>query len=105
MPRPAQSFTTSAFRRQTFALGSFIVESMTSALAQHLRCWSFTAALVCALQPGASAEPIPVRHIEGTVHGFLALRAKDGSLLAVGDLFQVVRGDRVTSRLIFRFKD
>jgi hypothetical protein len=26
-------------------------------------------------------------------------------VLAVGDLFEVVRGDRVTSRLIFRFKD
>jgi hypothetical protein len=46
-----------------------------------------------------------VRHVEGTVHGFLALRSKEGKALAVGDLFQVVRGDRVTSRLVFRFKD
>jgi hypothetical protein len=46
-----------------------------------------------------------VRHMEGTVHGFLALRSKEGRVLAVGDLFQVVRGDRVTSRLLFRFKD
>jgi hypothetical protein len=43
--------------------------------------------------------------MEGTVHGFLALRSKEGRVLAVGDLFQVVRGDRVTSRLLFRFKD
>jgi hypothetical protein len=43
--------------------------------------------------------------MEGTVHGFLALRAQEGRVLAVGDLFQVVRGDRVTSRLLFRFKD
>jgi len=63
------------------------------------------ALLICDLQPRASAEPIPVRHIEGTVHGFLALRSKEGRVLAVGDLFQVVGGDRVTSRLIFRFKD
>jgi hypothetical protein len=48
---------------------------------------------------------MPVRHVEGTVHGFLALRSKEGHVLAVGDLFQVVRGDRVTSRLLFRFKD
>jgi hypothetical protein len=61
--------------------------------------------LVCALQPGAPAEPIPVRHVEGTVHGFLALRSKEGRVLAVGDIFQVVRSDRVTSRLLFRFKD
>jgi hypothetical protein len=46
-----------------------------------------------------------VRHMEGTVHGFLVLRSKEGRVLAVGDLFQVVRGDRVTSRLLFRFKD
>jgi hypothetical protein len=46
-----------------------------------------------------------VRHIEGTIHGFLALSSKEGHVLAVGDLFQVVRRDRVTSRLLFRFKD
>jgi hypothetical protein len=43
--------------------------------------------------------------MEGTVHGFLALRSTEGRMLAVGDLFQVVRRDRVTSRLLFRFKD
>lgn len=46
-----------------------------------------------------------MRHLEGTVHGFLALRSPEGRVLAVGDLFQVVRGDRVTSRLLFRFKE
>jgi hypothetical protein len=69
------------------------------------RCWSCIAVLVCALQPAAPAESIPVLHMEGSVHGFLALRSKEGRVLAVGDLFQVVRGDRVTSRLLFRFKD
>jgi hypothetical protein len=69
------------------------------------RCWSLIAVLVCALQPAALGESIPVRHLQGTVHGFLALRSKEGRVLAVGDLFQVVRGDRVTSRLLFRFKD
>lgn len=76
-----------------------------SGWAQHLFCWSCIAMLVCALQTGAPAEPIPVRHVEGTVHGFLALRSKEGRVLAVGDLFQVVRGDKVTSRLLFRFRD
>src|SRR5438270_13317990 len=78
---------------------------MKGSPAERLRCWSWITLLICALQPGASAEPIPVRHIEGTVHGFLALRSKEGKVLAVGDLFQVVRGDRVTARLLFRFKD
>jgi hypothetical protein len=78
---------------------------MKGSPAKRLRYWSFLASLIFALQPGAPAEPIPVRHVEGTVHGFLALRSKEGRVLAVGDLFEVVRGDRVTSRLIFRFKD
>src|SRR3979411_1426163 len=73
--------------------------------ADRLPRWSLIALLICALQLGAPAEPIPVRHVEGTVHGFLALRSKEGQVLAVGDLLQVVRGDRVTSRLLFRFKD
>src|SRR5438445_9761849 len=62
-------------------------------------------ALLYALQPYAQAESIPVHHMEGTVHGFLALRSKEGRVLAMGDLFQVVHGDRVTSRLLCRFKD
>ena len=78
---------------------------MNGSLALHLRCWSLIAALVCVLQPGASAELIPVRHVEGTVHGFLALRTKDGRVIAVGDLFQVVHGSTVRSRLLFHFKD
>ena len=93
------------FRQKTLALCSFIVESMNDSLALLLRCWSLTAALVCASQPTALAEPIPVRHVEGTVHGFLVLRTKEGRMLAVGDLFQVIRGNTVTSRLLFRFKD
>jgi hypothetical protein len=52
-----------------------------------------------------SGEPVAVRHTEGLVHGFLALRTMDGALLANGDLIQTARGERVTARLIFRFKD
>jgi hypothetical protein len=52
-----------------------------------------------------SAEPVAVRHVEGLVHGFLSLRSPDGSLLAHGDLIQDARGGRVTSRLVYRFKD
>ena len=51
------------------------------------------------------ADPVTVRHTEGVVHGFLALRTLDGALIANGDLIQVARGNRVTSRLVFRFKD
>ena len=53
----------------------------------------------------ALAEQVNVRHAEGLVHGFLSLRTLDGHLLADGDLLQNVRGARVTSRLVFHFKD
>jgi hypothetical protein len=48
---------------------------------------------------------VPVRHKEGLLHGFLVLRTLQGRILADGDLIQEARGDRVTSRLIFHFKD
>jgi hypothetical protein len=58
------------------------------------------------LQSGSLlAEQIPVRHMEGTVHGFLVLRNTQGEALAAGDLLQVVQGDRLVSSLIFHFKD
>ena len=53
----------------------------------------------------ASAEPVVVRHVEGLVHGFLSLRSPEGGVLANGDLIQDSRDDRVTSRLLFHFKD
>jgi hypothetical protein len=51
------------------------------------------------------AEPVPVRQTEGLIHGFLVLRTLNGDSLATGELIQVANGDRVTSELIFRFKD
>jgi hypothetical protein len=59
-----------------------------------------------AMWPAPSfAEPVGVRYLEGLVHGFLVLRSPEGAVLASGDLIQNVRGDRVTSRLVFQFKD
>jgi len=58
------------------------------------------------LQPPAlEAQTVPVRYMEGTVHGFLVLRTQQGKALAAGDLIQVVRGDRLISQLTFHFKD
>jgi hypothetical protein len=57
------------------------------------------------LSGALSAEQVPVRHIEGTVHGFLVLCSEDGKELATGDLIQVVKGDRLIADLIFHFKD
>jgi hypothetical protein len=52
-----------------------------------------------------SAEPVAVHHPEGLVHGFLSLRSPEGRLLASGDLLQNIHAGRITSRLVFHFKD
>lgn len=52
-----------------------------------------------------SADQVPVRHTEGLMHSFLTLRTLDGKRLADAEVPQLAEGDRVTSRLIFRFKD
>ena len=57
------------------------------------------------LAAAATAEPVAVRHAEGSLRGFLVLRSLDDQILADGDLTQTARGDRVTARLVFHFKD
>jgi hypothetical protein len=51
------------------------------------------------------AETIPVRHPQGSVHGFVVLKTTEGKRIATGDMTQIVHGDRVTSRLVFHFRD
>jgi hypothetical protein len=55
--------------------------------------------------PTLEASLVKVRQAEGVAHGFLVLRTLDGQELADGELLQVVRGERVTSHLVYHFKD
>lgn len=71
----------------------------------RFRGWVVGSVLAFGLQLRLPAEPVPVRHVEGTLHGFLALRSEKGQLLAIGDSTQTVRGDQVTSQVVYRFKD
>ncbi|MGD0182111.1 MAG: hypothetical protein ABSC15_20045, partial [Terriglobales bacterium] len=59
----------------------------------------------CLLSGVAVSVPVAVRYRAGLIHGFLTLSTLDGEALAAGDLTQVARGDRVTTQLVFRFKD
>lgn len=61
--------------------------------------------LTLGLPPASAANPVAVRHTEGVTRAFPVLRSLAGERLAHGDLTQVVRGDRVESRLVFRFRD
>ena len=81
---------------------------MIGRTAERVCSTSLAAVVACTalFPPGAmSAAPVAVRHTEGLVHGFLVLRTLAGETLADGDLTQIARGDRVTSQLVFRFKD
>jgi hypothetical protein len=53
----------------------------------------------------AAAEPVVVQHVEGLAHSFLSLRTPGGDPIAEGELIQNAQGDRVTSRVVFHFKD
>jgi hypothetical protein len=92
------------------------------ALGLHLRIdtnahvWTFSggilvnrrlpsAVLALLVSSALRAEPVSVRRTEGVVHGFLVLRTLEGTALADGDLIQFAHGDRVTSRVVFHFKD
>ena len=52
-----------------------------------------------------AADPVPVRRTQGTFHGFLVLKTLEGKTIASGDLIQVGHGNRITSHLIFHFRD
>jgi hypothetical protein len=73
------------------------------------RSWSQSLSLMALLtwgqQPHAPAEIIPVRHIAGTVHGYLVQKAEDGHIVAAGDSVQVSHGDQVILRTTFTYKD
>jgi len=51
------------------------------------------------------AEPISVRHIQRPMHRFMVARSEDGKTIASGEFSQVVQGDEVTMRMIYRFVD
>jgi hypothetical protein len=78
---------------------------MKSLFAQRLCSCSLITTLVCLCLPNAQADPMPVRYVQGTFHGFLELRSEAGRIVASGDSFQVVHGDRITAETLFKFKD
>jgi hypothetical protein len=53
----------------------------------------------------ANAEPIPVRHLEGFVHGYVVLKDLNDTLLAAGDITQLPSGNPTTMALTLHFKD
>jgi hypothetical protein len=60
--------------------------------------------LAAAIDTAAAAQ-IPVRFVEGSIHGFLVLRNVDGVQLAQGDLYQIAREGAVEGHMAFVFND
>ena len=52
-----------------------------------------------------NAEPVPVRHVQGYLHGFVVLKDLDDKVLASGDVIQTPSANRVTTILSLHFKD
>ena len=57
------------------------------------------------LYPPVSSAQVPVKYREGAIHGFLVLRTLNDETIAEGDLTQIPSGDRITTHLVFHFKD
>jgi hypothetical protein len=69
-------------------------------------CCIVFVALAMLVQPaGVRGQAVSVRVREGFAHGFLLLRTLEGAVVASGELTQTRQGARITSRLVFRFKD
>ena len=73
----------------------------------RVRRWGLGVLFAVALMSAsASAAPVAVRYVETITHGFLVLRGANGDALAYGEFVQApVEGQRMESRLVFRFKD
>src|SRR5689334_3645776 len=66
----------------------------------------FLATILVLMVNGRHLEAqVRVRHVEGTVHGFLVLKDTDGKTIAHGDLTQVPKGGQITSHMVFHFHD
>lgn len=67
---------------------------------------AFVLLCVCLLFSSiASAAPVAVHYKEGLTRGFLVLSTLEGKHIAVGDLAEVARGNRVTIHLVYHFFD
>src|SRR5579871_6855550 len=53
----------------------------------------------------AHAASVPATYKQGSLHGFLLLKSRDGKVIATGDQTNIVHGDEVHSELLFRFRD
>lgn len=78
---------------------------MTHRRLQVLTKAFWLAVALIATQAPVFADPVPVQHVEGTLHGFLVVRNAAGRVIAAGDYEQTIEGDHVSAHALFQFKD
>ena len=61
--------------------------------------------LAITLGTAATAEQIPVKHIQLPRHEFMEARSETGKIIARVEFTETVQGDEVTMRLTYRFVD
>jgi hypothetical protein len=71
----------------------------------RIRCTLAALVFSAASASLATADPIPVKHTQGALHGFLVVRSEGGAALGYGEITQIANGDRVTDHLVYRFRD
>jgi hypothetical protein len=51
------------------------------------------------------AAPVPVKYKEGTWQAFTVLNTEEGKSIAAGEMIQTVKGEQVTTEVVFHFND
>jgi hypothetical protein len=98
--------TSSPLLRSSNFLSFGLQERTISISPRHSFFSTLLALAICFPVAGSlRADPVPVRHAQGTFHGFLVLKTLEGETIAAGDLIQVAHGEQITSRLTFHFRD
>ena len=61
--------------------------------------------MILVVSAAVEAAPVPVRHVEGMVRGFLVLTDTQGARMASGDFLQSSKDGEITTRTLLKFKD
>jgi hypothetical protein len=70
-----------------------------------LKLLAFVAFIVASQFSPVSAEAIPVRQAEGSIHAFLVVQTLDGKTIAEGDLIETATGAKVKIQTGYHFHD
>src|SRR5262245_13536859 len=66
-----------------------------------LRCPIFVSIVAASL----SADPVPVKRMQGFLHGFIVLKNPENQILASGDVTQLPTANGITTTMRLHFKD